>query len=207
MPDTKILIEAFGYLGSFLVVISMLMTSVKKLRIVNTIGSVIFMIYAFIIRSYPTALMNFCLVAINIYQLYKLGRKEDHFRLISGHTDIGAVPYLFNYYEDDIRKYFPDADREAVSGCDTAYLVTYDATPAGILIGNLTGEDTVDMLVDYATPAYRDSSVGHFLYKHLPDYGVKRVVFSGKSQGHAEYMKKMGFTKGERGYFKELCDR
>ena len=68
------LIEAFGYLGSLLVLVSMLMTSVVKLRIINTIGSVIFTIYAFIIRSYPTALMNFCLVLINLRFLWKMSR-------------------------------------------------------------------------------------------------------------------------------------
>ena len=42
----ELLIELFGYLGSFLVLISFLMTSVFKLRVINTIGSVIFMTYA-----------------------------------------------------------------------------------------------------------------------------------------------------------------
>ena len=65
--DKALLIELFGYLGSILVVVSMLMTSVMRLRIINTIGSIIFAIYALIIRSYPTAFMNFFLVGINIY--------------------------------------------------------------------------------------------------------------------------------------------
>ena len=63
--NTKVLIEAIGYTGSALVLVSFLMVSVVKLRIVNTIGSVIFTIYAFIIHSYPTAIMNLCLVMIN----------------------------------------------------------------------------------------------------------------------------------------------
>ena len=65
-------IEAIGYLGSSLVLVSFLMASVAKLRIVNSVGSVIFTIYAFIIHSYPTAIMNICLVLINIYYLVKL---------------------------------------------------------------------------------------------------------------------------------------
>ena len=72
MPLSKTIIEAIGYLGSFLVVISMLMTSVNRLRIVNTVGSLIFTVYAFIIGSYPTAFMNMCIIGINLYQLYHL---------------------------------------------------------------------------------------------------------------------------------------
>ena len=74
------LIELFGYLGSTLVLVSMLMTSVVKLRIINTIGSVIFTIYALIIKSYPTAFMNFCLVLINLRFLWKMSKTEKRLR-------------------------------------------------------------------------------------------------------------------------------
>ena len=72
----EFLIEMFGYLGAALVLVSFLLTSVVKLRIVNTVGSVMFAIYALIIHSYPTAVMNFCLVAINLYYLWKMSHSE-----------------------------------------------------------------------------------------------------------------------------------
>ncbi|MBQ4481833.1 MAG: YgjV family protein [Lachnospiraceae bacterium] len=74
--DTKLLIELFGYLGSVLVIISMLMTSVKKLRILNMTGSLIFTIYAIIIHSYPTALLNSFLVIINLMHLIRMAKAE-----------------------------------------------------------------------------------------------------------------------------------
>ena len=40
--------------GSILVIISMLMSSVIKLRIINSIGCSVFAVYAIIIHSYPT---------------------------------------------------------------------------------------------------------------------------------------------------------
>ena len=84
--------ELFGYLGSVLVLVSMLMTSVVRLRVINLIGSAIFAAYAILIRSYPTALLNGCLVGVNIYQLLRLRRSAgksyeiqplDHLHLIS----------------------------------------------------------------------------------------------------------------------------
>ncbi|MCR5583870.1 MAG: YgjV family protein, partial [Lachnospiraceae bacterium] len=68
--------ELIGYLGSLLVVVSLLMSSVIKLRIINTIGSLIFCLYALVIHSYPTAVMNAALVAINIWFLVKLINKD-----------------------------------------------------------------------------------------------------------------------------------
>ena len=60
--DGKILLELVGYVGSGLVIVSMLMTSVARLRVINMIGSAIFTVYALLIHSYPTALMNLFLV-------------------------------------------------------------------------------------------------------------------------------------------------
>ena len=70
------MIEMIGYLGSILVLVSMLMSSVVKLRVINTIGSGIFAAYALMIHSYPTALMNGALVGINIYNLVKLNQRD-----------------------------------------------------------------------------------------------------------------------------------
>lgn len=70
--STHMMVEIMGYIGSALVLISFLMTSVVKLRVINAAGGMIFAVYAMIIRSYPTALMNCCLVLINIYYLVRL---------------------------------------------------------------------------------------------------------------------------------------
>ena len=69
--QNTVFIEIFGYIGTALVVISMLMTSLNKLRIVNITGSIISLIYSLIISAYPIAIMNFCLIFINTFQLIK----------------------------------------------------------------------------------------------------------------------------------------
>lgn len=69
-------IELFGYLGSFLVVVSMLMSSITRLRIINMIGSVISATYALVIGAFPMVLMNMSLIMINAYNLIKLKKQE-----------------------------------------------------------------------------------------------------------------------------------
>ncbi len=202
--DTKTLVELFGYLGSALVVISMLLTSVKKLRIVNTTGSVIFAIYALIIHSYPTALMNFCLVTINIYQLIKLSRTDRNYRLLETQGSGPVISYILDYYDKDIRHFFPEMDKGVAEECNAAYLVLIDVTPAGFLIGNRIDADTIDIKADYTLPAYRDCSVGKFLYRRLPEKGIHRLLFRVSSVDHEPYMEKMGFTRTQQGYEKNL---
>ena len=95
--DTKMIIELIGYFGSLLVVVSMLMTSVMKLRIINTIGSTIFTCYALVIHSYPTAVMNMALIVINIVNMRKLAAGADNYDVI----EVSAEDvYLKNFIEN-----------------------------------------------------------------------------------------------------------
>lgn len=56
--DTQMIVELIGYAGSALVLVSFLMSSVVKLRVINMIGGMVFGTYAVMIRSYPTAIMQ-----------------------------------------------------------------------------------------------------------------------------------------------------
>lgn len=72
-------LELFGYLGTGLVLMSMAMTSLVKLRIFNMAGSVISLIYALVIATWPVALLNAGMIAINSVQLlryYRIRKKE-----------------------------------------------------------------------------------------------------------------------------------
>ena len=69
-------IEWIGYVASVLIVISLIMTSVIKLRIVNTVGCVLFIVYGFIVGTYPVAVSNLLIVFINLYHLYRIKSEE-----------------------------------------------------------------------------------------------------------------------------------
>ena len=70
----NIYLETFGYIGTALVLISMMMTSVKRLRLLNVSGSAISLIYAVTMNTWPVAALNLGLIIINIIQLCRLRR-------------------------------------------------------------------------------------------------------------------------------------
>ena len=70
-------LEIFGYIGTALVLLSMMMTSVKRLRCINIAGSLISMIYAAIVSTYPVVFLNAGLIIINVYRLVKRPRISD----------------------------------------------------------------------------------------------------------------------------------
>ncbi len=204
--NTKILIEAIGYTGSALVLVSFLMVSVVKLRVVNSIGSIIFTVYAFIIHSYPTAIMNLCLVMINIYYLVKMSNTGENARsydLVRTSTTDSMLLYTIDRQKDDIEKCFPGTSLD-FSDADVAYLVCHSGKPAGIFIGKKARENAVDILLDYCIPEYRDFSIGQYLFAQLKNEGINSLTYSGPDNNHAEYLSKNGFVKNSNGYLKVL---
>ncbi len=200
--DTSMLIELFGYLGSAMVVLSMLMSSVVKLRIINTLGSVISGTYALIIGSFPLALMNICLVVINVYNLRKLLVTKQEYHLVRCGSADATVAYFLDRYRQDIALYFEEGAMSADS--DVVYAIFCNAAPAGLLLGRSLGEGAVEVQLEYTTPAYRDCSIGKFLYGALPGQGVHTLRVSRCTDAHRSYLEKMGYSCQEGGYLKAL---
>ena len=69
-------LEIFGYIGTALVLGSMVMTSLTKLRSINIIGSLICMIYALISGAFPVVFLNAGLIIINTVQLIRARRSS-----------------------------------------------------------------------------------------------------------------------------------
>ena len=73
----NVYLEIFGYMGMALVLVSMMMTSVKWLRIINMSGAVICAIYGILTNTWPTAFLNIGLLIIQVVQLIVLRKKEN----------------------------------------------------------------------------------------------------------------------------------
>ena len=201
--DPKTMLEVFGYIGSALVVVSMLMSSIVKLRVINTVGSVISGIYAVLCGALPLALMNACLIIINGINLYKLLKTQRPYDLVVGKSDDAMVTYFLTHYGDDIKTYFPDFDKTALAG-KTAYMVCCEGNQAGIMLGE-EKDGTVDVILDYSIPTYRDSSVGAYLHEKLPSVHVKALRFAEPiTDPHVAYMKRMGYVKEGEAYIMKL---
>lgn len=72
-----IFLEIFGYIGSGLILLSMMMTSLEKLRWFNISGSVISMIYGAIMGTWPVVFLNVGTISINVVQIIRLHRKKE----------------------------------------------------------------------------------------------------------------------------------
>ncbi|MGI5888936.1 MAG: YgjV family protein [Oscillospiraceae bacterium] len=195
-------IELLGYIGSAIVLVSFLLTSVVKLRIVNSIGGFIFAIYALIIKSYPTAIMNFALVVINIYYLIKMSRTDKAYDLVEVSPSDTYLKHELERCRSDILSFFPGTDLDP-SHANSAYIVCQGGETAGLMLGNREGS-TMDLVLDYTTEKYRDFSVGKYVFGKLGKSGIKQVTFSGPDEKHKKYLDSVGFKKEGDRYVKNL---
>lgn len=192
----------FGYVGTALVLTSMLMTSVMKLRIFNTIGSVISGLYAAYTHTWPVVLLNAGLVIINVYQMIRLAKTKVVFR----HVQAGAQDTLLTLFLDankeEIAKFIPNYSY--TPGENTQVHMVFDGMEAvGVLIGTAEG-DTFHAELDYVTPKYRDCSIAKFLFGELKQAGFAAVSQNEGAPLHKQYLEKMGFAAQGDIYRKSL---
>lgn len=203
--EIKLLLEIIGYIGSALIVISMMMTSVLRLRLVNILGSGISICYAIAVKAYPVAFLNAFLIIVNVAKTVQLFRLEKSYLMIVSKGADGLPQYLVQKYNKDILNFFPDF--KELSDDDDVFILMNGDIATGITAGKIDENKNFNVKIDYTTPAYRDNSAGLYLYKEIGKLGCcKRVVFETSSKNHEAYMYKIGFVKISRGkYVKELA--
>jgi hypothetical protein len=64
-------IEFTGYGASIFVLISFLMKDIRVLRIVNSVGCLLFILYGILLFSVPVVLTNVAIVIINMIYLFR----------------------------------------------------------------------------------------------------------------------------------------
>lgn len=193
--DSHIWLELFGYFGSVVIAISLMMRSLLRLRMVNTVGSLVFVAYGILIHAYPVAFLNGVIVLINAFYLVQMVRQKDYFQLMEVSPDGNYLNGFLDFYKEDIQEIFPDFFHE-VRENRHAYLLLRNMVPAGVLLLHLN-DSQGEIAVDYVIPAYRDFRIARFLFHEQAAYfqsqGLDRFTAAPGSPRHSRYLERMGF--------------
>lgn len=191
-------LEWLGYMASFIVLISLLMSSVIKLRWINLLGSLVFAIYGFLIEALPVGIMNLGIVFINIYYLAKIYNSKDYFKTLPINTDTDFFRYFLEFYKEDILTYFSKSKFDINDSIVSIYILR-NMVPAGVFIASEYDSNTLKIELDYVIPEYRDFKIGNYLFETQKDYflnkGYNKFVSISLNSKHDKYLEKMGFTK------------
>jgi hypothetical protein len=193
-----IVLEWIGYIASLIVLISLLMSSIKKLRWINLGGALLFGIYGFMIGSIPTGLMNVGIVIIDIYYLVRMYKSKEFFRVLPIENDTDYLNGFLDFYKKDIESYNDISKIDFKKAAVKLYLLR-NMNPAGIFICNEFDKKTLEITLDYVIPMFRDLKVGQFIFEGQKLYflgkGYNRFVVFTDNLQHIKYLKKMGFVK------------
>ena len=204
--EAHLIYELIGYIASVLVAISLMMSAIVKLRVVNMIGAFTFAIYGVLIGSIPVAAMNGFIVLINIYFLTKIATDKEYFHLLETESSDSYLIAFLSYYSESIQKFQPDFsfDKEY----NFALFILSDIIPAGLLLGDLNDDKTLLIHLDFVIPDYRDFKIGKYLFSQNREYfrnhGVKTVVTAAGNSEHNHYLEKVGFRKTDKSGYYEL---
>ena len=68
------LVEYIGFVATAFILLSFLMEG-NRLRVVNTIGAFLWLVYGVIIGGYSIIVLNFCVIVIHLFKLWKSLKK------------------------------------------------------------------------------------------------------------------------------------
>lgn len=190
------LLDLFGYLSSFVILVSLTMNSIVKLRWINMIGGVMFTIYGALLGSIPTAFLNFGIVIIDLYYLYQLYTTKESFKLIEAEKDSKYLNHFFQVNESELKDF---GSRKEWNQNEKVFYMLRDNNTAGILAGKEEDRETLFIDIDFVTPKYRDMKLGKYFFHEnkgdLQKMGYKKLVSKGINSKHREYLEKIGFVK------------
>lgn len=196
MPS-QLVLEIVGYVASVLVAISLMMSSILKLRIINLVGSAAFVVYGALIGAYPVAVVNLLIVFINLYYLRQMLGSREYFKLLQVRPDSEYLLAFLDFHAGEIQRFLPGFAYTA----DVRHLVFFvlrDMVPAGLFIGERRGDGALRVMLDFVIPQYRDFKTGRYLFRDQAHFfrahGITEIVSPGGAKEHTEYLRRMGFT-------------
>lgn len=195
--ETEFLYELIGYLASALVVLSLLMTSVLRLRIIGLVGATVFATYGLLIGALPVVVTNGAIVLVHGYHLTRLLRAraaDAYFEVMRWPTDGIYLPRFVAFHAEDIARSQPGFT--GMHDDHLAWVVLRDAEPVGLVLARHDGSGTAHIDLDYVTPEHRDFKPGFMLFSGSPVFGadgITEVVTRADTDAHRRYLTRMGF--------------
>ena len=188
--------EIIGYTASILVAISLMMSSILKLRIINLIGAAAFTVYGLLIHAFPVATLNFFIVIIDLYFLIQIFGRKEYFTLLEIRKDSKYLNYFLKFYNRDIKKFQPDFKFDPAKNL-VIFFVLRNMVPAGVFIGEIQSEHNLFVTLDFVIPGYRDFKIGKYVYHRKPVFftsrGFQIICAHPGDKVHEKYLRRMGF--------------
>jgi hypothetical protein len=174
-------LEAVGWIGSALLIVSLLQARVLRFRILNLAASLILVLFNALLAVWPMVGMNLAVCVINVVFIIRLlrdWRSETAYNVLEVGPRDAYLHHFLGVHEADIERHQPGFAAAGLTDDDLAFLVQNGDETVGVVL--IRGEGAVaQVLLDYVTRRYRDFSPGTFVWRQagqLRNRGFQKVV-------------------------------
>jgi len=191
-------VELVGYVGSLLIIVSMTRTSILHLRLIGLGGSMVFLVYSILIGAYPIAVVNVVIIGVHLFFLRQLlSKRTEFFTSLELNKDSRYLRHFLEFHGADIESHQPGFEFAARDD-QVRIFILRDIVPAGLFIGRVCSDDSIEVELDYVVPQYRDFKVAEYLYSDRSEIFNKRsrrrIWTRPGSHVHVEYFERLGFV-------------
>lgn len=193
-------VDALGWFGSALLVVSLLQARILRLRVLNTVACVILVVFNALVGVWPMVAMNVVLAGINVWFIVRMlteRRGEEAYTVLEVGEDDVYLRHFLSVHAADVARFFP---RFRPGDGRMAYLVQHGDETAGVIVLRDAGGGTAQVELDYVTPRFRDLAPGEFVYRRSGLFGAKGFRRVLTAPGMVEpYYDRLGFARdGDR---------
>jgi GNAT superfamily N-acetyltransferase len=194
------LVNVLGYTASFIILVSLTMKSIVKLRIINAAGSLLFVLFAVLTLSWPTVVMNVGIICIDLWYVLSVSHTRAEYRLVRAERGSAWLEFFYETHEDEISRIFGSSAFSDAKGF--SYFVCNNEI-AGLFAWKDAEGGDCRILIDYVTPRYRDTRIGRYFFQqqlpHFREQGFRRFVYRDVGPEHWAYLRRIGFTETDEG--------
>ena len=192
-------VEILGWVGSALLVYSVLQTRILRLRLFNGVASALLVIFNAAIAVWPMVALNVTLTAINIFYIVRLlrGRHDSRtFEVVEISPKEDYLKHLLHEFDADIQYFNPGFSGDDAAHTDLGFLILTKAETVGLVLARNAGDRLAQVDLDYVVPRYQGFTLGEFVYRSggpLAARGYRRVVAPPRMQNAGDYLTDVGF--------------
>ena len=141
-----------GWVGSALLVYSVLQTRILRLRVFNGVASALLVIFNAAITVWPMVALNVTLTAINVFYIVRLlrGRHDTRtFEVVEISPNQAYLKHLLHEFDTDIQHFNPGFSSDDAAHTDLGFLILTRAETVGLVLARNAGDGSAQVELDW----------------------------------------------------------